>query len=248
MTFGYERISVVEEPIGRIVLQRPEKRNALDRQTLEELGRAAAQFDAADHVGVVVLSGQGPGFSAGVDLVQAADIRALGEAAFREFVALGRETARAIADMRAVTVASIHGSCVGGGMVLAAACDFRVAADDAVFSLPEVQLGFPVMWGGVSLLLDHMAAAVVKDLLMTCRRFDAHEANRMGFVSRVSPANDLETHTASLTADLAAKPQPALLATKRMVRAAQDDRLDLETEISEALEILTASGDLHSDS
>ncbi len=238
---GYEHISVEMAAVGRITLSRPEKRNALDRQTLEELVCAARQFDAEEGVRVVIIAGAGAAFCAGVDLNQAAKIRAEGESAFSDFVAGGDAAMAAVDGMRAVTIAAVHGGCIGAGMCLAAACDLRIASKNAVFSLPETGLGFPVMWGGIPLLLRHLGPAAVKDLVMTCRRINAEEAYRLGFVNRIASA---EPAAESLAAELAGMPAPALLAAKRMVGLAMQGRLGREEELAAALAILRASGEL----
>lgn len=107
--------------------------------------------------------------------------------------------------MRAVSIAAIHGWCVGGGMVLAAACDLRVASDHARFSIPEVDLGLPLAWGGVPRLVREIGPARAKELIMTCRAFDAAEAAAIGFVNRVVPAADLVEEVDAPARSLAAK-------------------------------------------
>ena len=180
-------------PIGEIVLSRPNKLNALDRATIEAVTDAALRFDAeiadnadrtdgagggadgadrtdgaggGDAVRVVVIRGEGRSFSAGFDLLDSswAEIGPL-----ERSCEWGRAMADAVAQMRAVTVASIQGHCVGGGMVLAAACDLRVAAADATFKIPEVDLGVPLYWAGIPLLVREFGPAVTKELVMTGR-------------------------------------------------------------------------------
>ena len=106
----------------------------------------------------------------------------------REVGDLGRIMAEAVTDMRALTVVGVHGRCVGGGVVLAAACDLRVAADDAVFSIPEVELGIPLAWAGIPRLVREIGPALTKELVLTCRPFSPAEAAAFGFVNRVVPA------------------------------------------------------------
>jgi enoyl-CoA hydratase/carnithine racemase len=230
-----------------VTLQRAEKRNAVDRLMLEELVATVGHLDADPRVQVVVLAAAGPHFSGGVDLDESAGIRARGEEAFAEFVGLGCAAVAAFTGMRAVTIASIQGKCLGGGVALAAACDFRVAGEDAVFVLPEVQLGFPFMWDGIPMLLRQMNPAVVKDLLLTCRPLGAAEALRIGFADRVAPGTDPEGVTADLAAELAAMPGPALLETKQMIRAALAGRLDAAAELEAGLTMLEASGEISRD-
>ena len=93
---------------------------------------------------------------------------------------IGLRMADAIEQMHAVTIARIQGYAVGGGVVLAAVCDLRVAAEDAVFFIPEVDLGLPLAWGGIPRLVREIGPALTKDLVMTCRRFSPAEATAAG--------------------------------------------------------------------
>ena len=182
----------VRGAVGELLLDRPEKLNALSRAVLEELIEAAAWFDAREEVRAVVVRGAGRAFCGGADL---AGMRPDGadESRQRRDLDLGRRMTEAIADMRALTVAAIHGHCVGGGVVLATACDLRIAADDVRFAIPEVDLGIPLTWSGIPRLVREIGPALTKDLVLTCRPFDAQEALRIGFVSRVVALDELET-------------------------------------------------------
>src|SRR5688500_5340558 len=124
--------------VGHLWLDRPDKLNPLSTATLEELVVAARWFDVQPDVRVVVVGGRGRAFSAGADVGSFVEPAA---GSPREAADAGRRMADAIEAMEAVTVARIHGHCVGGGVVLAAACDLRVAADGTRFSIPEVDLG-----------------------------------------------------------------------------------------------------------
>src|SRR6185437_9411792 len=161
----------VSGPRGDITLNRPAKLNPLSTTTLHELVSAARYLDTCAEVKVVGVSGSGRAFSAAADAA--------------------RRMADAIEAMNAATVASIHGHCVGGGVVLASACDLRIAADDTRFSIPEVDLGIPLAWGGIPRLVREIGPARTKELVMTCRPFGADEALAAGFLNRVVPASDL---------------------------------------------------------
>jgi enoyl-CoA hydratase/carnithine racemase len=202
--------------VGRIVLARPEKLNALNRALLEELAQAAAWFDAQASVKVVVISGEGKAFSAGFDLADPS-WRELGPP--QQSAVVGRAMAEAIGAMRALTIASIHGHCVGGAVVLAAACDLRVAAASATFRIPEVDLGIPLFWTGVPRLTRELGPALTKELILTGRAFDAAEAHAIRFVNRVVADDVLEEQTDALAAALASKPALVLQMTKEQVEA-----------------------------
>jgi enoyl-CoA hydratase/carnithine racemase len=127
--------------------------------------------------------------------------------------------ADAVEGMRAITIAQVQGYAVGGGLVLMIACDLRVAAEDAVFSIPEVDLGIPLAWGGIPRLVREIGPAMTKELVMTCRRFTPAEAKALGVVNRVVPAKQLSSAVESLARDLLAKPPVPVTITKEHVNA-----------------------------
>ena len=122
--------------------------------------------------------------------------------------------------MSALTIAAIKGPCVGGGVVLASACDLRIAADDTVFSIPEVDLGIPLAWGGIPRLVREIGPAMTRELVLTCRPFDAEEARSIGFVNRVVPRDQLESTVEELAGELALKAPNVVRTTKRQVNEA----------------------------
>ncbi|HJR26292.1 MAG TPA: enoyl-CoA hydratase/isomerase family protein [Acidimicrobiales bacterium] len=203
----------VDGRVGRITIDRPAKLNALSRAVLEELAAAARWFDDQAEVSVVVVGGAGRAFSAGFDLAD----RTWGELGPTGSAEVGRAMADAVGGMRALTIAAVQGHCVGGGVVLAAACDLRVAADDARFRIPEVDLGIPLFWSGVPRLVRELGPAMTKELVLTGRPFDAAEANALRFVNRVVPVADLDAAVGALAAELAAKPALVLRTTKLQV-------------------------------
>ena len=209
-------------PVARLTLSRPGKLNALSPALLEELIEAARALDARREVKVVIVSGEGRAFCAGFDLTSFAAQDA-DTPSPRETADLGRRMAEAVTQMRALTIARIHGHCVGGGLVLAAACDLRVAADDAVFSIPEVELGIPLAWGGIPRLVRELGPAMTKELVLTCRPFTPEEAHALGFVNRVVPAAELDPAIDALAAQLSTRSALTLTATKAHVNAAAEE-------------------------
>lgn len=215
----YETISVgIDGPVGTLALDNPAKLNPLSVACLHELTDAARWFDGHDEVKAVVVRGNGRAFTAGADLAAFAD----GGGPDRAGTDAGRVMAEALTAMQAVTVAAIHGHCVGGGVVLAAACDLRVAADDVRFVIPEVDLGIPLAWGGIPRLVREIGPAATRDLVMTCRPFGAAEAQALGFVNRVVPASELDATVQELARRLATKSAYTLRSTLRAVDAAAE--------------------------
>jgi enoyl-CoA hydratase/carnithine racemase len=226
-----------EGPIGRLTLNRPDKLNPLSVTTLREIAEAARWMDEQRAIKVVIVGGTGRAFSAGADL---ATFGGKQELSIRDAADLGRRMADAVDDMRAVSIAAIQGWCVGGGVVLASACDLRIATDDARFSIPEVDLGIPLAWGGIPRLVREIGPALTKELVLTCRRFDAAEAKDIGFLNRVVPAADLEAEVTSLAQSLASKASHALFSTKQHVDAVTAQMVGLGRSWADADSLVTA--------
>ena len=210
--------------LGRLTLNRPERLNALGAKMMRELCEAAHWFDRQPEVRVVIVAGEGRAFSAGADLKgtpvgDAAPGSGLSWLERREVGQYGLRMADAIEQMRAVTIAQVQGYAVGGGVVLMVACDLRVAAEDAVFSIPEIELGIPLAWGGIPRLVREIGPARTKELVMTCRRFTPQESQAFGLVNRVVPAERLAAEGEARAADLLDKPSVPVLITKEHVNS-----------------------------
>ena len=127
--------------------------------------------------------------------------------------------------------------------MLAAACDLRVAAVSTRFSIPEVDLGIPLAWGGIPRLVREIGPAATKELVMTCRQFDAEEALRLGLVNRLVPLDALDAEVEALAGSLAAKAIFPVRATKRHVDAVTSAMVGLDRTWSDADSLLTALHD-----
>ncbi len=230
----------VDGPIGRLTLDVPEKLNPLGWRTLDEIAIAARWFDRQPQVKVVIVSGAGRAFSAGADL---STFSSKMEVSTREAADYGRKMAEALEAMQALAIASIQGWCVGGGLVLAAACDLRIAAESARFSIPEVDLGIPLAWGGIPRLVREIGPALTKELVLTCRPFDPVEAKAAGFLNRVVADDQLDDEVEAMAALLAAKASHALFSTKRHVNAVTDQMVGTMRSWSDADGLVTAFGD-----
>jgi enoyl-CoA hydratase/carnithine racemase len=237
----FETLEVrAEAAVGRLTLNQPKNLNPLSAKVLSELARAARWFDDQPAVKVVVVSGAGRAFSAGADLRSFSGPQ---EVSTREAADLGREMADALERMRALSIAAIRGWCVGGGLVLAAACDLRLAAAGTRFSIPEVDLGIPLAWGGIPRLVREIGPALTKELVLTCRPFDAAEAHSAGFLNRVVPDDELDAQVSALADELAAKASHTLFSTKRHVNAVTDQMVGTMRSWSDADGLVTAFAD-----
>ena len=225
----------IEEGIGKLALNQPDKLNPLGTNALQEIIEATAWFDAND-VPVVIVSGNGRVFSAGFDLREFNNPNQDG----RNGAALGKQMADAIENMKAVAVAAVHGHCVGGGVVLVAACDLRVAATNTIF-IPEVDLGIPLAWGGIPRLVREIGPAMTRELVMTCRPFTAEEAQSIGFINRVVDLSELEQEALDLAIAVKQRPQSVIQTTKQQVRSAAEGLASTHNEwVGELL--ITAAG------
>lgn len=211
--------------ILRVWLNRPERRNALDTATLEEIAELYTSLQRDFATRVVVLGGRGPSFCAGADRreppwreVLRADSGAT-DRERRHASQGGLRACRAIEDAEVVTIARIHGHAVGGGVALALACDFRIAADDAIFHVPEVDLGIPLTWGATARLVHELGAARAREAILLCDRFDATQAESWGAVHRTVPIAELDATVDAWAQRIAAKPEVAVHMAKSQLRA-----------------------------
>ena len=223
---AYETITAtIEHGIGRLTLNQPDKLNPLGTNTLQDIIHATTWFNK-ENISVVIISGNGRAFTAGFDLREFTNADSTG----KDGAVLGREMAEAVDRMKPVTIASLHGYCIGGGVVLASACDLRIASENTTFSIPEVDLGIPLAWGGIPRLVREIGPAMTKELVMTCRPFDAEEAKSLGFINRVVKDADLESQTMNMAEAIRKRPQSVIETTKNQVRAATDDLASTKNE------------------
>lgn len=205
--------------VGYLRLNRPTALNACNVPLMDEVIAASKWFNEQEQVKVVVVSGAGKAFCAGFDLrTLAASTAEQVRSAFDR----GLKMAHALSSMRPVTVAAIQGHCIGGGVVLAAACDLRYAAADTQFQLPETELGIPLAWGGVPGLVRDLGPAVAMELILLCQRVDAERMRQIGFLNGVTGADELGAHVANVTSILAVRSQLVLRSTKKQVIAAKN--------------------------
>lgn len=217
----YKFLKVSENgPVGEMRLNRPEVRNAFNQELIAEIDAAARWFDQQRHIKIVLLSGEGLSFCSGFDLKQFSSTADPAEV--RATVDAGRRMVQSVQKMRTITVAAVQGSCVGGGVVLMAACDFRLAAESARLSLPETDIGIPLAWGGVPALVREAGALFAADFILNCRPVEAHEALQRGLVGSVVPDGELRGRAEALAHRLARHSALVLETTKaQLVTASQ---------------------------
>jgi enoyl-CoA hydratase/carnithine racemase len=230
-------------PVRHVVMNRPEKRNAMNDELIAGLADALA--DAASDRGVrcVVVRGAGTMFSAGMDF------HALG--ALAEQPQRLRETRGAILaawnlceEMAKPTIAQIHGGCIGGAMELALACDLRTMASHAAIGLVETRVGLIPDVGGCSRLPSVIGLGRAKEMIMTSQLIDGAEAHRIGLVNRVAPEEELDAGTDALVQELLACAPVAVGLAKRVIDSSAKPALaaSLEQEVT-TQQVCAASSD-----
>jgi enoyl-CoA hydratase/carnithine racemase len=213
-------LAITEEgPVLRVELNRPESLNSLDDDVLQELADLYTGLQRRFDLKAVVLGGRGRAFCAGADLRNPPGFAGTGARERRYQSQIGYRACQAIADCEVVTIARLHGHVVGGGFALALACDFRVAAVDTIFRLPEVDIGVPMTWGTVPRLIAEVGAARAREIVLLADRIDAQTAHGMSLVHRLAEPDDLDDATRALVDVVVAKPDYALHASKTQFRA-----------------------------
>ncbi len=232
----------VEDAVGRITIDRPERMNAISPTLLTELADAIEALEADDDVRAVVLAGSGDrAFSAGADLSAITEGTAVDVA---ELSRNGQETFAAVKECSKPVVAAIDGFCLGGGMELATHADLRVATEDAVFGQTEHNLGLMPGWGGTQRLQRIVGEGRAKEIIFTADHFDAETMADYGFLNEVLPEGDFDERIDELAADLAAGPPIAQELTKRAMHNGQDNvQAGLEIE-AQAFGLLRDTNDL----
>jgi methylglutaconyl-CoA hydratase len=214
--------------IATITLNRPEKRNALSYELIEDLLAALSEVTKSKAL-VLLLTGAGKAFSSGMDLE---NLKALmgrsPEQSLQDSQVMAR-LFRTLYDFPRPTIAAVNGAAIAGGTGLATLCDFTLAVPEAKFGYTEVRIGFvPAIVS--TFLLRQVGERIARDLLLTGRLFDAEEAHRIGLVNEIVPAENLMTRARELAGQLMDNSPASLLYTKRLLsdaaRAEMDAQID----------------------
>lgn len=229
----YQTLRVVESHgIATITLDRPEKRNAISFELVDELMRALAEIEAKESL-VVILTGAGKAFSAGLDLE---NLRALVGKSHNENVkdsTILAELFRRIYEFPCPTIAAVNGAAIAGGTGIATMCDFTLAVPEAKFGYTEVRIGFvPAIVS--SFLVLQVGHKIARDLLLTARLFDAAEAHRLGLVNEVVSPERLMPRALELAGSLMENSPSSVRATKKLINGFI--RRQLDEQIAAAIE------------
>jgi enoyl-CoA hydratase len=219
---GYQNILVERQGAVSIVrLNRPQALNALNAALIRELGQALDDLESDDTIAAIVLTGSERAFAAGADIKEMAD-KTYMQAYREDFITVGWER---VAQCRKPVIAAVAGFALGGGCEIAMMCDIVIAADNARFGQPEINLGTMPGAGGTQRLPRFIGKAKAMDLCLTGRMMDAAEAERLGLVSRIVPADKLMEEALAVAEKIAQLSTPIAMMVKESVNRAFESTL-----------------------
>ena len=206
----------IKDALATITISRPDKLNSVTKEMLIDFNEQVMQIINNPNIRIIVFTGEGDrAFSAGFDLEM---IMGLEGKEVTEFFKLLERTMRLIRENRnCLTIASVNGYAIGFGAMTVLACDFRIFAENAVFRLPEVELGVFPGAGAASNLLHLVGPSVAKELVLTSRKVPADEAFRIGLADKLVSQEDLEKTTQAFVDELLSKDPTILIRSKTMI-------------------------------
>jgi enoyl-CoA hydratase len=207
--------------VGVVTLNRPKQLNALNAKLMQELAQALHAYDADPGIGAILISGNEKAFAAGADIAAMKDFSYM-DAYMADYITRDWEHLRRI---RKPVIAAVSGYALGGGDELALMCDIVIAADNAKFGQPEINLGVMPGAGGTQRLPRAVGKAKAMDMCLTARTMDAQEAERAGLVSRVVPADKLQEEALAVAQKIASYSLPVAMMIKESINRAYETPL-----------------------
>lgn len=214
-------IAETRGPVGLITLNRPQAMNALNQALMNELGAAVDAFEADDSIGCMVITGSEKAFAAGADIKEMQP-KGYMDVYLGDFITANWER---VARARKPVIAAVAGYALGGGCELAMMCDFILAADNAKFGQPEINLGVIPGAGGTQRLTRFVGKSKAMEMCLTARFMDAAEAERAGLVSRIVPKDQLLDEAIKVATRIAKLSRPAVMMAKESVNRAYETTL-----------------------
>lgn len=213
-------IITYDDQIVRIKLNRPAQLNALNESVRAKIAATLNDLMERPDIRLLVLTGEGRSFCSGADLTTSSYPKVEGSwSTRRNRTATWQRVLEQLDRIPQVTIASMQKHVVGGGALLATACDFRVISEDVVLRIPELALGIPNVWNGTPLLAREIGLSRARDWVMTTRKVLADELMQCGWAQRCSTPEKLDEETDALIQDLLAVPPAALALTRSMTSA-----------------------------
>src|SRR5258706_399582 len=210
-----------EGRVGIVTLNRPKQLNALNAKLMQELAQAVQEYDADAGIGAIVITGSEKAFAAGADIAAMKDFGYM-DAFMSDYITRDWEHVRRA---RKPVIAAVAGYALGGGNELAMMCDIIIAADNAKFGQPEINLGIMPGAGGTQRLTRFTSKAKAMDLCLTARTMDAQEAERAGLVSRVVPLEKLMEEALGVAQKIAGYSLPVAMMLKESINRAYETPL-----------------------
>jgi len=207
--------------VGVVTLNRPKQLNALNAKLMQELAQALYAYDADQGIGAILITGNEKAFAAGADIAAMKDFSYM-DAYMADYITRDWEHLRRI---RKPVIAAVSGYALGGGDELALMCDIVIAADNAKFGQPEINLGVMPGAGGTQRLPRAVGKAKAMDMCLTARTMDAQEAERAGLVSRVVPADKLQEEALAVAQKIASYSLPVAMMIKESINRAYETPL-----------------------
>jgi enoyl-CoA hydratase/carnithine racemase len=244
MDYAGGRLIVASEgPIGWITFNQPDRLNAVRRDMWDDLPAAVARLTGDPQTRAIVVKGAGDkAFISGADIAEF-DVQRHDAASNRPFTAAVSAATRSLADARVPVIAMINGFCIGGGMVIASACDIRICSEGSRFGVPAGKLGLGYELDNFGRLQSIVGRGVAMEMLATARHFTAQEALRVGFVNRCVAAGELEHAIKDMVAMIAVTAPLSIAAAKLASRAAVDPAL--RDAAQQAIDVCFDSQDFH---
>ena len=218
---SYEFITAEQKGrVGIITLNRPKQLNALSPALMEELGKALAAYDADAGIGAILITGNEKAFAAGADIAEMKDFSYM-HAYMTDYITAWEH----FRTVRKPVIAAVAGYALGGGNELAMQCDIVIAAENAKFGQPEINLGIMPGYGGTQRLPRYTSKAKAMDLCLTARMMDAQEAERAGLVSRIVPLEKLLDEALAVADKIANYSLPVVMMIKESINRAYETSL-----------------------
>lgn len=210
----------LDGPVAIVTMDRADKRNAMGEELLASLYQVMQQLSRDESVRAVVVTGAGTVFSSGAD--RSAVVGMVGEERARAFAPIGTRLSLLmwkvmdeVTAMPKAVIAAVNGAAAGGGMMLALACDFRIVAENSLWWLPEIELGFPLSGKSMNVLRDHFGSSKANEIGMAARRLSAQDLDRMGVTAAITTASDTLAEALALARKIAAFEPSAVATVKR---------------------------------
>ncbi len=219
---AYENIIVeTRAPVGLITLNRPKAMNALNSALMDDLAQAVDAFEADDEIGAIVITGNEKAFAAGADIKEMQS-KSYMDVYMADFITRQWERVSAC---RKPVIAAVSGYALGGGCELAMMCDIIIAADNAKFGQPEINIGAFPGAGGTQRLTRFVGKSKAMEMVLTGRMMDAEEAERSNLVSRIVPVADVVDEAVNVAKTIAEKSRPVVMLAKEAVNRAYETTL-----------------------